>query len=208
MSAGICALYVSVFIVCFFKQRSAYELRISDWSSDGCSSDLVLRVDSPGGSVMASEQIRQALLAAKAKKKPIVVSMANVAASGGYWVSTPADRIFAEPDTITGSIGVFGILPSFDKALAKIGVNADGIATTPLSGQPDLLGGVNETFNQLAQASVEDLYARFTGLVAQSRKKPIEKVRTLAQGRGWAGGTARPTGPAAQSGGQPAPRAA
>src|SRR3546814_10727270 len=93
-------------------------MRISDWSSDVCSSDL----------------IRQALLAVKAKKLPIVVSMANVAASGGYWVSTPADRIFAEPDTITGSIGVFGILPSFDKALAKIGVTADGIATTPLSG--------------------------------------------------------------------------
>src|SRR3546814_3114390 len=129
-------------------------MRIGDWSSDVCSSDLVaggetiaqnildaaadssikalvLRVDSPGGSVLASEEIRQALLAVKAKKLPIVVSMANVAASGGYWVSTPANRIFAEPATITGSIGVFGILPSFDQALAKIGVNADGIAPPP-----------------------------------------------------------------------------
>src|SRR3546814_9252405 len=129
--------------------------------------------------------------------------MANVAASGGYWVSTPADRIFAEPDTITGSIGVFGILPSFDKALAKIGVNADGIATTPLSGQPDLLGGVNETFNQLAQASVEDIYARFPGLVAKSRKQPTETVRTIAEGRVWAGGTARQIGLVDQFGGLP-----
>jgi signal peptide peptidase SppA len=144
--------------------------------------------------VLASEEIRQALLAAKAKKLPIVVSMANVAASGGYWVSTPADRIFAEPETITGSIGVFGILPSFDQALAKIGVNADGIATTPLSGQPDVFGGVNDEFNALAQASVEDIYARFTGLVAKSRKQPIEKIRTIAEGRVWAGGTARQIG--------------
>src|SRR3546814_14085504 len=84
-----------------------------------CIKALVLRVDSPGGSVLASKEIRQALLAVKAKKLPIVVSMANVAASGGYLVSTPANRIFAEPETITGSIGVFGILPSFDQALAK-----------------------------------------------------------------------------------------
>src|SRR3546814_9554498 len=101
---------------------------ILDAAADSSIKALVLRVDSPGGSVLASEEIRQALLAVKAKKLPIVVSMANVAASGGYWVSTPANRIFAEPETITGSIGVFGILPSFDQALAKIGVNADGIA--------------------------------------------------------------------------------
>ncbi|MGN6690176.1 MAG: signal peptide peptidase SppA, partial [Sphingopyxis sp.] len=92
---------------------------ILDAVADSGTKAIVLRVDSPGGSVLASEQIRQALLQAKAKKLPVVVSMANVAASGGYWVSTPADRIFAEPDTITGSIGVFGIIPSFDRALAK-----------------------------------------------------------------------------------------
>jgi protease IV len=155
---------------------------------------IVLRVDSPGGSVLASEVIRQALLRAKAKKLPIVVSMGNVAASGGYWIATPADRIFAEPDSITGSIGVFGVLPSFEKALANIGVNADGIKTTPLSGEPDLLNGVSPAFNQLAQASVEDMYARFTGLVAKSRKLDIAKVNALAEGRVWAGGTARQLG--------------
>ncbi|PQM28235.1 signal peptide peptidase SppA [Sphingopyxis lindanitolerans] len=176
---------------------------ILDAVADSSTKAIVLRVDSPGGSVLASEQIRQALLQAKAKKLPVVVSMANVAASGGYWISTPADRIFAEPETITGSIGVFGIIPSFDQALAKIGVNADGIATTPLSGQPDVFGGVNDEFNALAQASVEDIYARFTGLVAKSRKQPIEKIRTIAEGRVWAGGTARQIGLVDQFGGLP-----
>src|SRR3546814_11036489 len=95
-------------------------------------------------------------------------------------------------------------LPSFDQALAKIGVNADGIATTPLSGQPDIFGGVNDEFNALAQASVEDIYARFTGLVAKSRKQPIEQVRTIAEGRVWDGGTARPIGLVDQLGGLPA----
>ena len=176
---------------------------ILDAVADSGTKAIVLRVDSPGGSVLASEQIRQALLQAKAKKLPVVVSMANVAASGGYWISTPADRIFAEPETITGSIGVFGILPSFDQALAKIGVNADGIATTPLSGQPDVFGGVNDEFNAMAQASVEDIYARFTGLVAKSRKQPVEKIREIAEGRVWAGGTARQIGLVDQFGGLP-----
>ncbi|WP_082662781.1 MULTISPECIES: signal peptide peptidase SppA [unclassified Sphingopyxis] len=176
---------------------------ILDAAADDSIKAIVLRVDSPGGSVLASEQIRQALLAAKAKKLPVVVSMANVAASGGYWISTPADRIFAEPDTITGSIGVFGILPSFEQTLAKVGVTTDGIATTPLSGQPDILGGVNEEFNQLAQASVEDIYARFTGLVAKSRKQPLAKVEEIAEGRVWAGGTARQIGLVDQFGGLP-----
>ena len=94
---------------------------------------LVVRVDSPGGSALASEEIRQAILEAKAQGLPVVVSMGGLAASGGYWVSTAGDTIFAEPNTITGSIGIFGILPSFENALAKIGVTADGVATTPLS---------------------------------------------------------------------------
>ena len=113
---------------------------------------LVVRVDSPGGSVLASERIRQALLAAKDDKIPVVVSMGNVAASGGYWVATPADFIFAEPSTITGSIGVFGVLPSFQGTLAKLGVGADGIKTTPLSGEPDLLKGPSPEANRLIQA--------------------------------------------------------
>lgn len=156
---------------------------------------IVLRVDSPGGSVLASERIRSALMHAKTvRRMPIVVSMGSVAASGGYWIATPADRIIAEPDTITGSIGVFAVLPSFERALDNIGVGADGITTTPLSGQPDLLGGPNEAFDTLAQASVEDIYSRFTTLVATSRKLPVERVEAIAEGRVWAGGTARQLG--------------
>nr|WP_281397078.1 signal peptide peptidase SppA [Sphingobium boeckii] len=155
---------------------------------------LVVRVDSPGGSVLASEKIRQAILQAKAAGLPIVVSMGSVAASGGYWVSTPADRIFAEPSTVTGSIGVFGIIPSFENALGKVGVTTDGVKTTPLSGQPDILGGTSPEFDALIQSSIENVYARFIALVGQSRKMPVAKVDQIAQGRVWDGGTARQIG--------------
>ena len=132
---------------------------------------LVVRVDSPGGSAMASERIRQALLAAKEKKIPVVVSMGNVAASGGYWVATPGDYVFAEPSTITGSIGVFGVLPSFEGTLAKLGVGADGIKTTPLSGEPDLLKGPSDAADALIQAGVEQVYRKFLAIVAEARRK-------------------------------------
>jgi len=155
---------------------------------------LVVRVDSPGGSVMASEKIRSAIMEAKSKGLPVVVSMGNVAASGGYWVSTPADMIFAEPGTITGSIGVFGILPSFEGTLAKMGITTDGVRTTPLSGQPDLAGGTTPAFDRIMQMSVENIYGRFLGLVAQSRRKTPGEIDAIAQGRVWDGGTARQIG--------------
>ena len=155
---------------------------------------LVVRVDSPGGSVIASERIRQAIVAAKRKQLPIVVSMGNVAASGGYWVAMPADYIYAEPATITGSIGVFGILPSFEGALQKLGLGADGIKTTPLSGEPDLLKGPAPEADFLLQAGVESAYRRFLAIVAQSRKKSPQQVDQIAQGRVWDGGTARQLG--------------
>jgi len=155
---------------------------------------LVVRVDSPGGSVLASERIRQALLEAKRRNLPVVVSMGSVAASGGYWVSTPADFIYAEPSTITGSIGVFGILPSFEGTRAKLGLGADGVKTTPLSGEPDVLNGPSPEANQLLQTSVESIYARFLGIVAQSRKKTPQQIDQIAQGRVWDGGTARQLG--------------
>ena len=155
---------------------------------------LVVRVDSPGGSVIASERIRQAIVAAKRKQLPIVVSMGNVAASGGYWVAMPADYIYAEPATITGSNGVFGILPSFEGALQKLGLGADGIKTTPLSGEPDLLKGPAPEADFLLQAGVESAYRRFLAIVAQSRKKSPQQVDQIAQGRVWDGGTARQLG--------------
>ncbi len=153
---------------------------------------LVVRVDSPGGSVLASERIRQAILQAKdVAKIPVVVSMGGLAASGGYWVSTPGDVIFAEPNTITGSIGVFGVIPTFENTLAKIGVTADGVSTTPLSGQPDVMRGTTPAFDAIMQGNVEDIYRRFTGLVATSRKLTPQRVDQIGQGRVWDGGTAR-----------------
>ena len=162
---------------------------------------LVVRVDSPGGSVFASERIRTAILRHKAKGRPVVVSMANLAASGGYWVSTPADRIFAEPGTITGSIGIFGIVPSFETTLSDWGVTADGVRTTPLSGQPDLVGGLTPEVDGVIQASVENGYQRFIGLVGRSRGKTPEQVDAIGQGRIWDGGTARQLGLVDQFGG-------
>ncbi|WP_380785063.1 signal peptide peptidase SppA [Sphingomonas sp. R86521] len=155
---------------------------------------LVVRVDSPGGSVLASEQIRLAILEAKKKGLPVVVSMGGVAASGGYWVSTPADAIFAEPGTITGSIGIFGIIPSFEATLAKIGVTTDGVKTTALSGQPDVVGGTTPTFDTIMQAGIENGYRQFIARVAASRKMTPARVDAIGQGRVWDGGTARQIG--------------
>ncbi len=155
---------------------------------------LVVRVDSPGGSVTASEKIRLAIAAAKAKKIPVIVSMANLAASGGYWVSLPADVIFAEPSTITGSIGIFGVIPSAEAGLAKIGVNSDGVKTTPLSGEPNVIGGFSPEFDRVAQSAIENGYRDFITRVATARKKTPEQVDAIAQGRVWAGGTARRIG--------------
>ncbi len=151
---------------------------------------LVVRVDSPGGSAFASEQIRQAILQAKAKGLPVVVSMGSLAASGGYWVSTAGDAIFAEPNTITGSIGIFGIIPTFEDTLAKIGVTSDGVKTTPLSGQPDILGGITPEVAAMFQAGIEHGYREFISRVSKARNMPPERVNEIAQGRVWDGGTA------------------
>jgi protease-4 len=151
---------------------------------------LVVRIDSGGGSALASERIRQAVLIAKAKGLPVVASMGSVAASGGYWVATAGDKIFAEPSTITGSIGVFGVLPSFEGALTKLGLGADGVKTTPLSGEPDLLRGPSPEADRLLQMGVDGTYRRFLALVSAARKMPVAQVDQIAQGRIWAGGTA------------------
>lgn len=162
---------------------------------------LVVRVDSPGGSVLASEEIRRAILRHKARGVPVAVSMANLAASGGYWVATPADRIFAEPDTITGSIGIFAVLPSFERAATSLGVNADGVRTTPLAGQPDFIGGFSPEVDQLIQSQIENGYAEFLARVSQSRRMSPQAVDRIAQGRVWDGGAARQIGLVDQYGG-------
>jgi protease IV len=163
---------------------------------------LVLRVDSPGGSVLASEHIRLAIERFKAAgNRPVAVSMANMAASGGYWVATPAQRIFAEPATITGSIGIFAVIPSFERTLADWGVSSDGVRTTPLSGQPDLLSGFTPELEAMMQANIEHGYGRFTALVGKSRGKSPDEVSRFAEGRVWDGGTARQLGLVDQFGG-------
>lgn len=167
---------------------------IEDGLELGTLKALVVRIDSPGGSALAAERIRHAILAAKKQGLPVVASMGDVAASGGYWVATPADFIMAEPSTITGSIGVYGVLPSFQGTLQKLGIGADGIRTTPLSGEPDLLNGPSPAANALIQASVEQIYAKFLAITAASRKKPIDEINRVAQGRVWDGGTARQLG--------------
>lgn len=155
---------------------------------------LVVRVDSPGGSALASEQIRQAILQAKAQGLPVVVSMGSLAASGGYWVSTAGDTIFAEPNTITGSIGIFGVLPTFENSLAKIGVTSDGVKTTPLSGQPDVMGGTTPETDRILQSAIESGYARFVRLVSGARRMSPERVDQIGQGRVWIGGVAHQLG--------------
>ncbi len=155
---------------------------------------VVIRVDSPGGSALASERIRLAVLEAKKRGLPVVVSMGGLAASGGYWVSTAGDAIFAEPATITGSIGIFGVLPTFENALAKIGVTSDGVRTTPLTGQPDVFGGTTPTLDTILQAGIEHGYRQFIARVAAARRMTPQRVDAIAQGRVWDGGTARQLG--------------
>ena len=155
---------------------------------------LVVRVDSPGGSVTASERIRRAILAVRQRGVPVIVSFGSVAASGGYWIATAGDAIFAEPSTITGSIGVFGILPSFEGSLERLGIGADGVRTTPLSGEPDLLRGPGPEMDRVLQLGVEGTYRRFLALVSRARRIPVQRVNEIGQGRVWAGGIARQLG--------------
>ena len=148
---------------------------------------LVLRVDSPGGSAFASEVIRQELELVQATGKPVVVSMGGVAASGGYWISATADEIWAAPTTITGSIGVFALLPTFEDSLSSIGVARDGVGTSSLTGAFDPFVGVSDRMDNVLQAVVEHTYTRFVNLVARGRDMPPEDVETIAEGRVWTG---------------------
>ncbi|GAA0311694.1 signal peptide peptidase SppA [Sphingomonas oligophenolica] len=155
---------------------------------------LVVRIDSPGGSALASEDMRRAIMEAKAQKLPVVISMGSLAASGGYWVSTAGDVIFAQPTTITGSIGIFGIIPTFENTLKKIGITTDGVKTTPLSGQPDVVGGTNAQTDAIFQAGIENGYREFVTRVSQARKLSPARVDEIGQGRVWDGGTAHQIG--------------
>jgi protease-4 len=155
---------------------------------------LVLRVDSPGGSVLASEEIYRELVALRAAGKPVVVSMGGYAASGGYYISAPADEIWASPATITGSIGIFAIIPTVDKTLGKIGVGVDGVGTTALSGQLRIDRPLGEEARTLLQSQVSRGYDDFLARVASGRHKSREQIDAIAQGRVWAGRDARRLG--------------
>lgn len=154
---------------------------------------LVLRVNSPGGSVTASEQIRAEVAALKQSGKSVVVSMGGVAASGGYWVSTPANYIIASPSTITGSIGIFGVVTTFEDSLSEIGVHTDGVSTSPLA-DATVTKALTPEFSELMQLYIESGYSNFINLVAKSRHKTPEEVDKIAQGRVWVGSDAKANG--------------
>ncbi|MCM2335583.1 MAG: signal peptide peptidase SppA [Pseudomonas sp.] len=155
---------------------------------------VVLRVDSPGGEVFASEQIRREVEALKKEGKPVVVSMGDLAASGGYWISMNADRIYADPSTITGSIGIFGLIPTIPRALDKIGVHSDGVGTTRFAGAFDLTRPLQPEVGQVIQSVIDKGYRDFTGKVAQARGKPVADVDAVARGRVWTGTQAKERG--------------
>ncbi|HZW17809.1 MAG TPA: signal peptide peptidase SppA [Luteimonas sp.] len=155
---------------------------------------VVLRVDSPGGEVFASEQIRREVVALKAAGKPVVVSMGDLAASGGYWISMDADRIYADPSTITGSIGIFGMIPTFPRTLDRIGVHTDGVGTTRFAGAFDLTRPLSPEVGQVVQSVIDKGYRDFTGRVAKARDRSVEQIDAVARGRVWSGAQAKERG--------------
>jgi protease-4 len=155
---------------------------------------VVLRVDSPGGSVLASEHIYRELQALRASGKPVVVSMGDLAASGGYYISAPADEIWASPATLTGSIGIFAIIPTVDKTLSKIGVNVDGVGTTQLSSQMRIDRPLSADARALIQSEIERGYDVFLERVSSGRNRTREQIDAIAQGRVWSGQDAKRLG--------------
>ncbi|MCE5231769.1 MAG: signal peptide peptidase SppA [Mizugakiibacter sp.] len=162
---------------------------------------VVLRVDSPGGEVYAAEQIRREVALTRAAGKPVVVSMGDVAASGGYWIAMNADRILAEPNTITGSIGIFGLFFNVPDTLAKIGVHTDGVGTSPWAGAFDVRRPLDPAVGQVIQSVIDKGYRDFTGRVAAARGKSVAAIDAVARGRVWTGRQALERGLVDQLGG-------
>jgi protease IV len=151
---------------------------------------VILRIDSPGGSVFASEVIRREIELLKSTGKPVIASMSSTAASGGYYIAMNADEIWVSRTTLTGSIGVFAVLPTLERSLAKLGVHTDGIGTTSLSGGFSLERSLTAPQRELLQLSVDHEYRQFIELVANARGKSPDEVDAVAQGRVWSGGDA------------------
>lgn len=162
---------------------------------------LVLRVNSPGGEVYAAEQIRREIALTRSAGIPVVVSMGDVAASGGYWISMNANRIYAEPNTITGSIGIFGMYYSVPNTLAKLGIQSDGIGTGPMAGAFDITRPLDPKVGAVIQAIINKGYRDFVGNVAKARGKSYEAIDAIAQGRVWTGKQALERGLVDQLGG-------
>ncbi|MFO7304913.1 MAG: signal peptide peptidase SppA [Gammaproteobacteria bacterium] len=148
---------------------------------------VVLRIDSPGGSMFASEVIRREIAALKAAGKPVIASMSSVAASGGYYIAMDADEIWASPATLTGSIGVFGIFPTIERSLEKIGITVDGVGTTPLADALRIDRTLKQEPREVLQLAVEHAYRVFVDHVARARGKSFQEIDAVAQGRVWAG---------------------
>lgn len=155
---------------------------------------LVIRVDSGGGSAFASEIIRAEIIKLREKNIPIYISMGSVAASGGYWIATAGDKIWAQPTTITGSIGVFGAFPTLENSLKKIGISTDGVGTTELAGTMRLDRPLSSKASKVVQHSVDNIYQRFITLVASARKQDKEAINEIAQGHVWTGTKAKEIG--------------
>ncbi len=155
---------------------------------------LVIRVDSPGGSAFASDVIRQEITLTRESGIPVVISMGSVAASGGYWIAANADQIWASPTTITGSIGVFGLIPTFEKTLNSMGIHSDGVGTSSLADIYRLDRPMNKQAERIIQLNVNNIYQQFLTLVATGRDIPVSKVDQIAQGRVWTGTQARQLG--------------
>jgi len=163
---------------------------IRDAAEDEDIKALVLRVDSPGGSAFASEIILREIEVFQQSGRPVVVSMGSVAASGGYWISMSADEIWASPTTLTGSIGVAGIVPTFQRTLSRLGIHIDGVGTTSLAGQDDVLQGLGEDIRDVLGQTVVETYEQFIGRVAMHRGRSVEEVDRVARGRVWTGAAA------------------
>jgi len=173
-------------------ESTAHLLRVA--RDDEQVKSVVLRVDSPGGEVFASEQIRREVVALQQAGKPVVVSMGDLAASGGYWIAMDADRIYADPSTVTGSIGIFGLIPTIPRTLEKIGVRTDGVGTTRFAGAFDITRPLDPAVGEVIQSVIDKGYRDFTGKVAAARNRSVEQIDAVARGRVWSGAQAKERG--------------
>jgi protease-4 len=173
----------------------------TDLKDDENIAAVVLRIDSGGGSAFASEIIRESIISFRETDVPIIISMSSVAASGGYWISADADKIFAMPATITGSIGVWGMIPTIDESLANLGIYSDGVGTSDISGMYQIDRPMTERSKKLFQSGVESVYEKFIELVSNGRGLDQFSTQTIAQGKIWTGTQAINNGLVDQLGG-------